>query len=367
MKLKNEALVGAVVLAGILVALVGAIWLSGQSFGAEDRTLRAAFTEVGVLAEGSPVKFRGVRVGRVEKIELTAGGNGVLVTMAVDEGVVLPRDAGVVISPESFFGDWQAAIVSRSAAQSQSLDFVQIQGVDALPGATMPDITQLTAVAADIAEDMQILSDRVQIAFTEETALDIRRTIGNVQDVSDQLRGFIDQQTRVYGQVSRNVLESTANIESATAEASLTARDIRTTFNQGEVRQILRNAAQASANLETFSRELSGAAAGVPGLVARADTTLAAFGRTATTLDATIGGLQPQLAQLGPTLAEAQSAMATLNRAMQAIEQGDGSLGRLLNDPALYEETQRAIVTLRRLLADIQQNPAKYIGELQIF
>jgi hypothetical protein len=42
-------------------------------------------------------------------------------------------------------------------------------------------------------------------------------------------------------------------------------------------------------------------------------------------------------------------------------------MGRLLADPALYEETQRAIVTLRRLLADIQQNPAKYIGQLQVF
>ena len=33
----------------------------------------------------------------------------------------------------------------------------------------------------------------------------------------------------------------------------------------------------------------------------------------------------------------------------------------------LFEETQRAIVTLRRLLADIQQNPAKYVGEVQLF
>ena len=367
MKLKNEALVGAVVLAGILVALAGAVWLSGQQWGGEQRVMRAAFTEVGVLGEGSPVKFRGVRVGRVSKIELTPRGNGVLVEMEIDAEVAFPPDAGVVVSPESFFGDWQAAIVSRSGVASQSLDFVQIQGVDALPGATMPDITQLTAVAADIAEDMQILSDRVQIAFTEETALDIRRTIGNVQDVSDQLRGFIDQQTRVYGQVSRNVLESTANVRNATSEASLAARDIRTTLNQGEVREILVNARNASANLNALSQQLQGAASGVPSLVARADTTLAAFGATAGVLNQTISGLQPQLAELGPTIAEARGAMATLNRAMTAMEQGNGSIGRLLNDPALYEETQRAIVTLRRLLADIQQNPAKYIGELQVF
>ncbi|HEX8695828.1 MAG TPA: MlaD family protein [Longimicrobium sp.] len=365
MRLKNEALVGMVVLAGILVALVGAIWLSGQSFGSPQRTLTAVFTEVGVLAEGSPVKYRGVKVGRVSAIELVPQGNGVLVTMAVDDRVVLPRDAGALISPESFFGDWQVALVSRAA--NSSLDFVQMPGTDALPGATMPDITQLTAVAADIAEDMQILSDRVQLAFTEETAINIRETLGDLRDVSQQIEGFIDQQTRVYGQVGRNVLESTANVRTTTAEASLAAREIRRTISEGEIQAVLANAQRASNNLAALSDQLRGATSGVPGMVARADTTIASFGETARTLNETIRGLQPGLAELGPTMVEARSAVSTLNRAMTAIEQGNGSLGRLLQDPALYEETQRAIVTLQRLLADIQQNPAKYIGQLQIF
>ncbi|HEU0054244.1 MAG TPA: MlaD family protein [Longimicrobium sp.] len=365
MRLKNEALVGVVVLAGILVALVGAIWLSGQSFGEPQRQLRAVFSEVGVLAEGSPVKYRGVKVGRVSKIALAPRGNGVLVDMAVADDIVLPGDVGMVVSPESFFGDWQVAIVSRATVKN--LDFVRMNGVDAYPGATMPDITQLTAVAADIAQDMQILSDRVQIAFTEETARDIARTVANVQDVSDQLRGFFDQQTRVYGQVSNNVLESTANIRRATGEASLAARDIRTTISEGEISQMLQNARTASANLAALSTQLNSAASGIPGLVARADTTMRSFGQTATTLNTTIQGLQPQLQGVGSAVQEAQQAMATLNRAMQRMSEGQGSIGRLLNDPALYEETQRAIATLQRLLADIQQNPAKYIGELQVF
>lgn len=365
MKLKNEALVGMVVLGGIIVALVGAIWLSGKSFGNPQRELKAVFNEVGVLAEGSPVKYRGVKVGRVTKIDLAPRGDGVLVTLNVDDRVVLPRDPGVVISPESFFGDWQAAIVSRATVKN--LDFVTMQGVRAIPGATMPDITQLTAVAADIAEDMQILSDRVQLAFTEETALDIRRTVGNVQEVSDQLRGFIDQQTRMYGDVGKNVLESTANVRNATGQAALAAQDIRRTISQGEIQAMLRNAQTASANLAAFSAQLNNAAAGVPGLVARTDTTMRSFQATASTLNTTISGLQPQIAAVGPTLAEARNALATLNQAMQKVNEGNGTLGRLIADPALYEETQRAIVTLRRLLADIQQNPAKYIGQLQVF
>jgi phospholipid/cholesterol/gamma-HCH transport system substrate-binding protein len=365
MKLKNEALVGMVVLAGIVVALVGAIWLSGKSFGKPQRELTAVFAEVGVLAEGSPVKYRGVKVGQVSHIELAPRGDGVLVTMNVDDRIVLPRDAGVVVEPESFFGDWEAAIVSRAAWKT--LDFVQMPGVRALPGATMPDITQLTAVAADIAGNLQILSDRIGLAFTEQTALDIRRTVGNVEDISGQLKGFIDQQTRLYGQVGQNVLDATANIRSATNEATLAARDVRHNFNSGDVQQILGNARQASANLAAFSAQLNSAASGVPGLVARTDTTIRTFGQTATTLNSTIQGMQPGLAQVAPTLQQAQQAMTTLNQAIQKINEGNGSLGRLIADPALYEETQRAIATLQRLLADIQQNPGKYIGQLQVF
>ncbi|HEX6748182.1 MAG TPA: MlaD family protein [Longimicrobium sp.] len=365
MKLKNEALVGMVVIAGILVALAGAIWLSGKSFGTPTRELSAVFAEVGVLAEGSPVKYRGVKVGRVTHIELAPRGDGVLVSMAVDERVVLPRDPGVLVEPESFFGDWQAAIVSRSAWKT--LDFVQMPGVRALPGATMPDITQLTAVAADIAGNLQTLSDRIGLAFTEQTALDIRRTVGNVEDISGQLKGFIDQQTRLYGQVGQNVLDATGNIRTATTEFTLTARDVRRNFNSGDVQQILGNARQASANLEQFSRQLNTAASGVPGLVARTDTTIRTFGQTATTLNSTIQGMQPGLAQVAPTLAQAQQAMTTLNQAIQKINEGNGTMGRLIADPALYEETQRAIQTLQRLMADIQQNPGKYIGQLQVF
>lgn len=358
MNLKNEALVGMVVVGGLVVLAAGAFFLSGAQWGAQEREIRAAFREVGTLSKGNPVKFRGVTVGRVDDIDLLPTGDGVLVTMTVSDEVVLPPDAGVVVSPESFFGDWQAGIVSRSAVEN--LEFTVVRGEDVLPGAALPDITQLTAVAADIAEDLQILSDRVQLAFTEETAVKIRETIENVQEVSEQLSGFIDQQTRTYGEVGDNVLAATANIRQMTATAEATATDIREAINEGDLQQITANAALASENLAVFSEQLRVAGEGVPGLVARADTTMAA-------VSGVVSSLEPQLREVGPMIAEAREAVATLNRAMAAVEQGEGTLGRLVADPALYEETQRAIATLQRLLADLQANPGKYVGEVNVF
>ncbi|HET6229115.1 MAG TPA: MlaD family protein [Longimicrobiaceae bacterium] len=365
MRLKNEVLVGMTVVAALVVLAGGGFWMSGRSWRHAPVKIDATFRAVGTLAKGNKVKYRGVEIGRVEEIQLAPRGDGVFVNMSIEPGLTFPPDAGVVLSPESFFGDWQAEIVSRSWQPDLQFTYAKTSGV--LPGATLPDISELTAVAARIAGDIEVLSNRVQLAFTEETAVKIRRTIENAEAISEQLRGFMDQQTHTYSDVSRNVLASSANIRDATGTAKLAAADIRGTIGSGDVRTILANARQASENLNAFSTQLSAAAAGIPGLVTRADTTLGSINRTAQQAGQVMNTLGPQLQQVGPTLQEAQRAMQTLQQAMAKIQEGHGTLGRLIDDPALYEETQRAIVTLRRLLADLQANPGKYVGQVKVF
>lgn len=365
MRMKNEALVGLVVILGIVTALLGALWLSGRSWGEQYRDVQAAFTRVGQLAEGNPVTYRGVSVGRVTRIELSPRGTGVYVTMAIRPDVELGPDAGVLLGSASLFGDWQAQIVSQN--EFPDLAFTTAPGRDVLPGATLPDISELTAVAARIAADIETLSERIQIAFTPETAVEIRNTIENVGAVSEQLSGFLDAQMRTYGQVGRNVLASTENIRLATVSAQATMDEVRASLRSGDVRQVLANARVATENLNALTRELSGAASAFPGLVARTDSTIGAFGRTAETLNTTLAGVQPGLAQLGPTVEQARLAMTSFNDLLTQLSTQEGTLGRLMSDPALYEEFQRLVATMQRLMADIQANPAKYIGELQVF
>jgi phospholipid/cholesterol/gamma-HCH transport system substrate-binding protein len=365
MKLKDDVAVGAVVIAALLVMLVGGYWLTGRPWSGGRQELTATFRAVGTLTEGNKVKYRGVTVGRVEKIALAPRGDGVYVTMTVEPGLRFPPDAAVLLSPESFFGEWQAEIISQKWQPDLEFTYATQPGV--LPGTALPDISELTAVAARIAGDIEVLSDRVQIAFTRETAVKIRETVENVNDMSAQLAGFVDKQTHTFDQVSANALAASANVRDATDQAKLAAGDLRGTLNGGDVQQILANARQASENLNRFSAQLNAAGNGLPTLMSRADTTLASVSRTADELNQTMTTLRPQLEQVGPTLAEAQKAMQTLQRALATIEEGNGTLGRLVADPALYEETQRAVVTMRRLLADIQANPGKYVGQLQIF
>lgn len=359
MRFKNEVIVGVVVVLGMIVAVAGAFWLSGRPWAEEQAEIRAVFTEVGELRVGNPVKYRGVQVGRVTDIGLSESGRGVLVTMEIRPDVTLPPLPAVILSPASLFGDWQAELVTQGSIPGVVFTATTTPGV--LPGAALPDITELTAIGARIAGNLETLAQRVEIAFTEETALKLRETIDNVQEISEQLSGFVDQQTETYAQVGENIRRTTARVDAIAGE-------LQGAFSEGgEVDQILASAREASANLAELSVQLESATRGLPQLVARADTTLGNINRVAVSVGSVVDEVGPQVRELGPTIAETRQAVATLQRAAARIEQGEGTLGRLVEDPALYEETQRAIATLQRLLADLQANPTKYIGAIRLF
>jgi phospholipid/cholesterol/gamma-HCH transport system substrate-binding protein len=358
MRLKNEAMVGAVVLLGLLVIVFGAFWLSGRPWAEQQAQVVAIFREVGELRPGNPLVYRGVQVGRVRQIELVPSGTAVLVTMELRPDVQLPPDPGIVLAPQSLFGDWQAQLVSKQAFSD--LEFTPSPDPGILPGTALPDISQLTAVAARIAGDIESLAGRIEIAFTEETARNIARTVENVQEISAQLGGFVDAQTVRFDEVARNALSASSNIERTTARVDRVATQVEEAVAQGDIQSILANARQASESLRDLGVQLQDATVGVPALIARADTTLIG-------ISGMITGLGPTTAEIGPTIVQARESIATLQRILARVEEGEGTISRLLEDPALYEETQRAIATLRRILADIQENPGRYIGEVRIF
>jgi phospholipid/cholesterol/gamma-HCH transport system substrate-binding protein len=179
--------------------------------------------------------------------------------------------------------------------------------------------------------------------------------------MSEQLTGFVDQQTETYRDVSQNVLVAAQDI-------TRVADEVETAFTQGgQIQQVLANVEEASATLEDLSVRLETATVGVPALVARADTTLNDLGRLAGSAAFLLSTLEPQVQEVGPAIAEAREALAGLQRATDRLENGDGTLARLLEDPALYEELQATVAAMRRTLADIQANPGRYIGALRLF
>jgi phospholipid/cholesterol/gamma-HCH transport system substrate-binding protein len=326
---RNEVMVGLVVIAGILLIVFGTIWMRGLKLGREDVAVQARFREVGQLLTGSTVKFRGVPIGRVEQIALEPSGGAVIVTMSVSADVRLPDDRVVVLAPESMFGDWQAEIVSRG--QFPFYDYAESLDPAVLSGYALPDMSRLTAVADQIARNLATISDRFELAFTEETALNIREAIENIQEVSEQLTGLVGSQQAAIEEVARN-LEQTSE---AAGQAAMTMQrafaEVESAIAGGRLTAIVQNVERATAHTDSLVSVLVAASHDLRATATRADSTFRQVSSIAS-----------------------------------AVERGEGTLGRLLRDTALYVNLVETNVEVQALLADIRRNPRRYIN-LTIF
>lgn len=328
-KRRTEIMVGGVMVLAALLIFGGTLWLKGAQFGREDVIVEARFREVGQLQRGNTVALRGVPIGRVERIELEPDGEGVIVGMRIGRDIHLPMDPVVVLAPKSMFGDWQAEIHPRT--RYPRYHYATAIHPETLPGYSLPDIAQLTAVADQIAENLAVITDRVEIAFTEETALNIRRVIENIQDVSEQLTGLVDQQQQTMDGIAGSLAATTTTMGDAAATVQRAFDRVDRALERGELEQIVESVHRASVQIDSLTAVLMHASTEFRGVVNRAD-------HTFQSLDAVAAG----------------------------IGEGRGTLGLLLQDTLLYQELLESNAALQALLDDIRENPRRYI-RLRIF
>lgn len=127
------------------------------------------------------------------------------------------------------------------------------------------------------------------------------------------------------------ILNTLSNVERATGELADLLEGNREDLN-ASIKSMRTATDELSAMMEgrgaTFGQTLDDAS----GAVARLDTTLAV-------LDATVGRMDKLLAR---------------------VENGDGTLGRLVQDQEMYDELVRTLRDAKALLYDVRQNPKRY-------
>jgi phospholipid/cholesterol/gamma-HCH transport system substrate-binding protein len=329
MRRRNDVVVGLVVLASLALIVFGTMWLRGAGFGREEQEIHARFHTVGQLLRGSKVKLRGVMIGRVNDIELEPTGRGVIVSMRVRGDVRLPEDPVVVLAPESMFGDWQAEIFPRTSFPLYA--YAEAPDARVLPGYALPDMSRLTAVADEIAQNMRVLSDRFEMAFTVETAEHVRAAIQNIQEVSAQLTGLVGGQARAIDEVADNLQEITEALGQSAETVRRAFAEFEVAIGGGRLESIFANVQNMTAQADSIASVLLVTSREMQVAAAAADTTFRAVGSI-----------------------------------VGAIERGEGTMGMLVRDTALYYGLVRSNLEVQALLRDIRENPRRYIN-LRVF
>lgn len=334
----RELVVGSTVLAGIAVAVIGSLWLSGSGFGSLNVPLEVVVQDIGQLREGNSVKYRGVPLGRVRGFSVIEGGDAVRVRLSLDEQLALPSDAVALVAPESLFGEWQVEIVSRS--RFPAFDYLDVDSLGVAPvlpdtpvlgGYTIPDISRLTATANEISENLAVISQRVEEAFTEETAEDLRLTVENLRGISATLRDFSSEQAGTLTEVTEEVRTAAREISSAAGAGRAALERVDGLMAGGRVDSIFTDVQVAADNLATITTGVAGSTDDITRTLARAD-----------------------------------SAFARIDRLTARVEAGEGLVGQLFSESDLLGQTNTVLVELEMLLRDFRENPRRYV-RLSIF
>jgi len=330
----NDAIVGVATLVVAVLLLFSIAWVQQADFGQHRREVIARVRDVGNARVGNAVVIRGVVAGTIQAIELAPQG-WVHIRMRLDRKVEMPSDPVVVLNESSLFGEWQAAVEERSAVPADITVRKAIaeasgeRGV--LPGASFPGIGKLTEVAGQIAGDVANVASRVEVAFDDQAAKELRASIKNVADLSTVLAGTVRAHATDLDTVAIQLRSAVASINKTAGTVQRMADRMDTSTASGDVKRIVDNVTVASAELRRATTQVNDIAA--------------RFAKSSGRLDT--------------FLASGDSILAKVNS-------GQGSLGLFVNDPSLYRRSDSLVMQLHALVADIKANPGKYI-RLRIF
>ncbi|MEQ1833605.1 MAG: MlaD family protein [Candidatus Eisenbacteria bacterium] len=177
---------------------------------------------------------------------------------------------------------------------------------DTIPGLYEKGIPEVMATMGTTIDAVTELAVQLKtIAATMQGNGSLDRTLQNFRSTSEELKLAVSENRAMLNETMRNL-----NSASRTAKALTTDRE-----------------AQFKRTIDSFERS----AVGMERLTTRLD-----------------------------------SLRAVLQSVSGKVDRGDGSLGKLVNDPKLYDDAKESVASLKALIDDIKKNPKKYIN-LRIF
>ncbi len=197
---KQEVGVGAIVLIGVAVFLVGMFYLTGRSLRAGGMSVDVMFQSVAGLKQGDPVLVSGVKKGRVARVALERV-KSVRVTLELTKDVAPHIDASAAVAALDLFG---AKFIDYNPGSREEM----LARGRVITGSNSPDITD---VAQGVANRANELMENAANIVSDRLGEDIHNTLVVTQRAMNTLANapegpFIKQTTRTL-QATERVME----------------------------------------------------------------------------------------------------------------------------------------------------------------
>lgn len=156
---KNSALyfsVGLVVLLAFIVLVFGIFFLNEKDPRETFNTFHLRFTQVSTLVIDDPVKINGVKLGKVESIELS--GHRVVVTIRLRTDVKIPKDSEIRVQNIGIMGERQIGMILGDENN-------YFAPGDTIDGKFDAGIAEALGLAGEVCDSTKVLLESVKAAL----------------------------------------------------------------------------------------------------------------------------------------------------------------------------------------------------------
>jgi ABC-type transporter Mla subunit MlaD len=250
---------------GLTVLIGGLVILAGMKLGEKRDRYQIRFQEAAVslsgLDVGSPVKYSGIRVGRVDSVRIDPKDVGViLVAISLDHGTPVAEDTKANLGSAGITG-LKYVELTRGSQKAR----VRKPGEDIPPGVSLFD--NLALKAGDIADKVEVVLDKVAVLTGE----DMKERIAKVLDRTEQLLATIND-TVAENRQSLKVLADRASqtataLEGLSSELAGTARRVNLLLDESTA--LVRNSKATPERVNAFLEAGTGVLANMNTLLAK--------------------------------------------------------------------------------------------------
>jgi len=297
--LSKEFKIGLLSVISITLLYIGFNFLKGIDFLASTNKYYTVYENIGGLQVSNSVIIKGFSVGRVSNITYDQNrGNKIIVELDINGSIVLDDSTVAVLESEGFLGG-KAIELKMPAVITNPL-----KGGDTLRSEIALGIFEsLTEQTGPVADDIGALIRQLNIELENfhETELLLRETINKINSNLDQTYLMIKENRENFKITMENLNGLTLNLKDASSE----------------LKPLLLDA-------DVFLDSLNNL-------------------------------------ELSSTLESISNSMDNLNLLLKNLNEGEGSMGKLLHDDSLYHYLTKTAADLDSLFIDLRENPNRYV------
>lgn len=323
--MSHEVRIGILSIVAIALSLWGIKYIQGSNILSKSTTYYAFYDDVSGVQVGTPVQISGVTIGSVSSRELDTQERKVKLTFTLSEEVPLPKDTRAILATKSFLGDMAVIFDYPTPCNGSNC----AESGDTFIGATQGMVESMLGeggLESYIAQLQEVLQKSIT-SLTEglvgedsngplaATARDLEATMGNLKNATGRVNNMLQRSSPELEKTLTNIAQLT------------------TTLNEQK-----KHIAGIVANTDSLSQQMVDAR-----------------------LDEAVVQAKATLAELDETLVTAKSAMSGVDDLMGQLKQGEGSLGKLLYDDALYQNLNALSYSLDSLSSDLKERPYRYV------